>query len=122
MLSLYIDNSPVKIKYLRLNEAGDFPDQRSVNRWSMLSDWLNDKYGIKVYCYTCRLDLDFSKATFAVNGSNEEINNAKRFFICVDKDEYESLPEHSVTCKGNCRLCKLCYDSKYKGVIYCKQH
>lgn len=32
MLVYYILNSPIKIKYVRLNEAGDFPNQQSVNR------------------------------------------------------------------------------------------
>ena len=32
MLMYYILYSPVQIKYVRLNEAGDFPNQQSVDR------------------------------------------------------------------------------------------
>lgn len=38
MLIHYIIYSPIKIKYVRLNEAGDFPDQQSIERWSKIGN------------------------------------------------------------------------------------
>lgn len=121
LLMYYIINSPVKITHVRLNEAGDFPDQQSIYRWDRLSKWLLKVFKIKTYCYTCREDLDFSNVSFAVNASNENIQ-ADRYFFCVDKEYYENLPDNTVKCKGDCNKCKLCYDSGYRGIIYVKQH
>lgn len=121
MLMYYILNSPVKIKYIRLNEAGDFPNQQSIERWSKISLWSYRVFNIKTYCYTCREDLNFKKVNFIVNSSSPKIK-AHRWFFCIDKVQYEQLPNNSVKCKGDCSICKLCYDSKYQGIIYCKQH
>lgn len=121
MLVHYIINSPIKIKYVRLNEAGDFPDQQSVKRWDKIGNWLYKQFGIKTYCYTCREDLDFKGVHFIVNSSSPNIKG-HRWFFCVNKEQFNQLPKGSVKCKGNCRVCKLCYDSHYQGVIYCKQH
>lgn len=122
MLDCYITNAPLAIKYVRLNEAGDFFDQQTVNRWSNISNWLFEKFNIKTYCYTCRGDLNFDNVSFSVNSSTSNIKSADRWFFCIDKKQFDQLPKKSVTCKGNCRLCKLCYDSNYHGIIYCRQH
>lgn len=121
MLKIYIENAPQKIKYIRLNEAGDFPNQYIVQQWNDLADWLYKHYNIKVYCYTAREDLDFSNVNFAVNASSNNIK-ANRYFLCTDKVQFDKLPNNTVKCKGDCRKCKICYDSNYKGIIYCKQH
>lgn len=121
MLMYYILYSPVQIKYVRLNEAGDFPNQQSVDRWSNIGRWLHKVFGIKTYCYTCREDLNFKGVHFIVNSSSPNIK-AHRWFFCVDKTQFEQLPQNAIICKGDCNKCKLCYDSKYQGIIYCKQH
>lgn len=121
LLEVYIKESPIKIKYIRLNEAGDFPHQESVDRWNILSKYFYDNYKIKTYCYTCRNDLDFSNVNFQVNGSRLDIKS-NRHFICIDKKSLSLMPAHTIVCKGNCHICKLCYDSNYKGIIYCQQH
>lgn len=121
MLSAYIENAPITIKYVRLNEAGDFPNQQSIDQWSEISLWLWDTYRIKTYCYTCREDLNFSNVHFIVNSSSLAIR-AHRWFLCTSKEDFEKLPKKAVKCAGDCRKCSLCYDSKYRGIIYCKQH
>lgn len=121
MLMYYIMYSPTKIKYVRLNEAGDFPNQTSVDMWSRISKWLYKLFKIKTYCYTCRSDLNFKNVNFIVNGSNPNVRT-NRWFFCVNKDQFNKLPKSSIKCIGNCRICKLCYESSYQGVIYCKQH
>lgn len=121
ILTVYIQNSPKQIKYIRLNEAGDFIDQLNVNSWSTIAKYMYTHFGIKTYCYTCREDLDFSCCYFTINASSQKIN-AKRYFLCVDKNKFENLSENTIKCKGDCKTCKLCYDSNYSGIIYCKQH
>lgn len=121
ILTVYIQNAPHTIKYIRLNEAGDFLDQESVNRWSNIAEWAFNTFNIKTYCYTCREDLDFSDVKFSVNGSKPSINS-DRHFICLNVNDFRNLPKGTVVCKADCKICKLCYDSNYKGVIYCKQH
>ena len=44
---------------LRFNEAGDFPDQESVDKAQAIAMRLEEKYGIETYCHTSRSDLDF---------------------------------------------------------------
>jgi hypothetical protein len=83
---------------------------------------LFEQFNIKTYCYTCREDLNFDNVSFSVNSSTPNIKSADRWFFCIDKKQFDQLPKKSVTCKGNCRLCKLCYDSNYHGIIYCRQH
>lgn len=121
ILKVYIENSPKTIKYIRLNEAGDFPSQEVVNMFNELSKWLYETFNIKTYCYTAREDLDFSNVCFAVNASNKNIK-ANRYFLCTDKQVFDNLPHNTVKCKGDCKKCRICYDSNYKGIIYCKQH
>lgn len=121
LLLYYIIFAPVKIKYVRLNEAGDFPNQEAIEKWSKIGRWLYKVFGIKTYCYTCREDLNFKGVNFIVNSSSSNIK-AHRWFFCISKKEFEELPKNAVKCKGDCKICKLCYDSKYQGVIYCKQH
>lgn len=65
--------------------------------------------------------MDFSDVKFSVNGSKPSIN-ADRHFICLTVNDFRNLPKGTVVCKADCKICKLCYDSNYKGVIYCKQH
>ena len=56
-----------------------------------------------------------------VNSSSPNIK-AHRWFFCVDKFQFNNLPNNAVRCKGDCRKCNLCFNSRYQGVIYCKQH
>lgn len=121
MLLYYIVYAPVQIKYVRLNEAGDFPNQQSIDRWDKIGRWLYKIFNIKTYCYTCREDLNFNNVHFIVNSSSPRIKT-DRLFLCTDKDKFKLLPKDVVKCMGNCRICNLCYESNYKGIIYCKQH
>lgn len=122
ILESYINNCPHEIKYIRLNEAGDFPNQQSVDLWDEIAEYFDNYYNIKTYCYTCRSDLNFCHIIhYNVNASITSIH-AQRYFLCVDKETYAQLDPKVVKCKGDCRICSLCYKSSYKGVIYVKQH
>jgi hypothetical protein len=92
-----------------------------VGIFNELANWLYGTFNIKTYCYTAREDLDFSNVYFAINASNQNIK-ANRYFLCTDKQIFDNLPNYTIKCKGDCKKCKICYDSNYKGIIYCKQH
>ena len=122
LLTSYIENASTKIKYIRINEAGDFPHQESVILWERIAKYFSIKKNIKTYGYTCREDLDFSSCKYLIVNSSSYKIKAKRYFMCVDKSTFEQLTIKDIKCRGNCRICKLCYDSPYVGTIYCRQH
>ena len=91
------------------------------NTFFQIEMFINEAFNIKTYCYTAREDLDFSNVYFAVNASSQNIK-ANRYFLCTDKQTFDNLPNRTIKCKGDCKKCSICYDSNYKGIIYCKQH
>ncbi|MGL5689732.1 MAG: GP88 family protein [Bacteroidales bacterium] len=124
LFKLYIEFAPKSnpIKQLRLNEAGDFINQDAVDKFSIVATWLKEEYNIITYAYSCRIDLDFSKRTFILNASHSEINSYDRMFKCTPKTEYKKLTKTDVKCYGDCKRCKICYQDKYKGIVYCLEH
>jgi hypothetical protein len=91
------------IKYLRFSEAGDFRSQDDVDKMSKIANML-DMYGVRVYGYTARLDLDYSKVheNMIVNGSG---------FMVHNKFTATKGPRSSVlglVCPGDCRDCHMC--------------
>lgn len=108
----------VKIKYLRVSECGDFRSQMDVEKLSEIADRLK-KYGILVYTYTKRRDLNFEKISdnLTVNGSDFMLHNEFRIV-----DEYS---DDSVRCAQNCAICDLCknrnhllIENKFHGVAF----
>jgi len=106
-----------KIKYLRVNESGDFRNQWDVNRLSKVADALKC-YNIRLYCYTAREDLNFTKVSdnMVVCGSSFMADNE---FTAVPKD-YE-LQSGELICPGNCRECHACKNKNSVKVV-CKYH
>ena len=118
-------NMKTKITKLRLNEAGDFRNQEEIKKWNNIAGRVKKDYGIDTYTYTARSDLDFSRApNIVVNGSNPNIRGAIREFRCVSSEEYNSIKcsKDMYKCPGNCRICNVCSERKFKGIIYCKKH
>lgn len=93
-----------EIKYVRFSEAGDFRTQADVDKMSELAEYLNT-FNIRVYGYTARQDLDFSRisSNMIVNGSGFKVSNN---FQAVPKTQPLQL-----MCPGNCRSCSLCKTS-----------
>lgn len=124
VLGMYIKeaskNNPVKT--VRLNEAGDFANQEAIEKFNIISEWLKQEHNITVYAYTCRRDLDFTNRKFILNASIPEINSFDRQFRCTPKEEFKQLTKKDVKCFGDCKLCRICYQNKFKGVVYCEQH
>jgi len=96
-------SSNKEIKFVRFSEAGDFRDQSDVDKMSEVGRVLG-RFGIGLYGYTAREDLDFSKCdkNMVVNGSGFMIHNA---FTAVKKEEVE---QGEWVCKQDCRVCDKC--------------
>lgn len=125
LVELYLLLAPAtaKIKKVRLNEAGDFISQYHVDMFDYIAGYLNKNYGIETYCYTCRIDLDFSATRhLIINASRPEVNKYNRIFRGMPKDEFKALPKKAVKCKGDCKICSICSTSGFSGVVYCKEH
>ena len=126
MMTAYIDNASEKIEYIRLNEAGDFKDQEQVQQWSEIAEYYEQNNGIHTYTYTARADLDFSEATFTVNGSLPNIKGAAREYRCIPQQDFDALPtklpQGEYKCPGDCKKCHVCFNDKFKGLIYCRKH
>lgn len=103
---------------IRLNEAGDFHSQKCVDKAEEIAKMLR-RFGIRVYCYTSRDDLNFSKCRhLIVSGSGfmkEGISN--EFRIVYDlKDK----PKGYGVCSGDCRVCNRCTMRNLRTVV--KKH
>lgn len=125
LMEAYIDNAPEQIRYIRLDEAGDFRDQNQVIQWNKIARYFWDTRQIGTYTYTARIDLDFSKANYiCVNGSLPGIEGAAREYKCVPHDVYDNMtPQNGVhLCPGDCHNCNMCFTDKFSGIIYCRKH
>ena len=114
-----------KIKKLRINEAGDFRDQKEIKKWNKIAGRLRKEHDIVTYTYTARSDLDYSRApNIIVNGSNPGIRGAVREFRCIEPDEYDNMTvsKGQYKCPGDCRICNVCSGRRFKGVVYCRRH
>lgn len=134
-----------KITDIRLNEAGDFPCQLSVDLWVKFAKKIGSKYGINVHAYTAR-NLDFSNrpSNFSVLPSHEGINIGKepnRRFHAVNDNLYDSLKGgdtvdenhqpilgdrngkkfYKCPCgegEPHCDMCRVCFNRNRTGVPY----
>jgi len=97
---------PVPFKALRLNESGDFHSQACVDKAEEIARHLA-KYKVKVYCYTARKDLDFSKVrNLVILGSNfHKVGMRGTFKMVLNKKD---KPSGYGICKGDCRVCNRC--------------
>jgi hypothetical protein len=128
LIETYIEQAPVRIKYIRISEDGDFPDQDTLNFCDKLAGHIKAKYGIQTAAYTHR-QLDYSGVkNIIINASDYRIKNATRYFICTDKESWSNLPEGMsdgstqpggidtsngvFKCHCDCRKCYFCYKTK----------
>lgn len=108
LLEMYIEESVVRINYIRLSEAGDFIDQEQLNTAKRLALLIYNKYKIKTVVYSAR-HLDFGSNNpkvitkdksytqpkfedyFIVNASNFSVMNPTRYYLAKPKEEIKSL-------------------------------
>lgn len=91
-------------KYLRFNESGDFWCQEDIEKMSQIAEFMKLK-GITTYGYTARSDLDFSRASFLIKGSDNDKGNNGRTTIIGRGD---AVPDGYLECPGSCKRCNLC--------------
>ena len=77
-----------KVRFIRYNEAGDFPNMKFLQAAAAFSKKMRDEYGVLSMAYTARVGLDFSTP---LEGTNEPIDhiikiNASRVDIKRSKD------------------------------------
>lgn len=65
----------LKLKYVRFNEAGDFPNQAMVDEAVEFCNWAKDNYDIQCMAYTAMNNLNFYELSqvCAINASTDEI-------------------------------------------------
>jgi len=107
------------IKYLRVNESGDFWSQACVQKLNHLAHYLWEQYGIKTYTYTARKDLDFNGVHFNIKGSSfmaphgMTITRPKAWLEAQGDLKtgfyLEAMTLYKV-CPMDCRKCKVCLD------------
>lgn len=101
-------NSLKKSPYLkiRLNESGDFRNQNDIVKVEKIAMMLR-RFGIRVYGYTSRKDLDFSKLHHTIiSGSGFTKKGISNIFQIIGKKE-KPMKGYRM-CKGNCRICDRC--------------
>lgn len=100
---------------IRFNESGDFWSQKCVNKIEEIAKKLS-MFGIKVYCYTARKDLDFSKVKHVIiSGSNFQKEGVSNIFKMILKKE--DRPKGYGICKGDCSVCNRCMKRNMKTAI-----
>lgn len=108
----------IKFNALRFNESGDFWSQECVNKAELIANILGG-YGIKVYVYTSRSDLDFSKClNLVVLGSGFVKDGVKgQFNIIESLNDYVSYMSNNFgLCNGDCSTCTRCLNG-LKSVV-----
>lgn len=61
------------IKYIRLNESGDFYTQECITKAEQIAKYFWQNYKIQVYTYTARADLDYENVRYLlVKGSGHD--------------------------------------------------
>jgi hypothetical protein len=103
------------VKYLRMNESGDFWGQRCVSKLSMLAQYLKHEYQLITYCNSARKDLDFSKARFKVKSSGYDNGNNGQ---CIVIDSVDDLPKGWKLCPTKCTECDMCKERDGVNVAF----
>ena len=101
-----------KMLQFRFSEAGDFRNQKDVDKMSEICMILS-KNGIKCYGYTARTDLDLSKlltwsSVNVSNDLNDWKNKGANRFVAVQK-----YSKKNIRCAGSCKICDIC--ARFKG-------
>lgn len=103
---------PSNIKYLRLNESGDFYGQQDVTFAECVAMTLWDRYKIITYGYTARKDLRFDACDhtfFRILGSGFWKSGLYGKFVMFKKKEsLNNLGPYDKVCPGDCKKCSRC--------------
>jgi hypothetical protein len=120
-----------KIKYLRVNESGDFWSQKCVNKLDHIARELK-AYGIHTHTYTARDDLQYQNCHFSVKGSDHGRGNNGRCIVrhpdmiksnrSIDDSAYvESVDGELINftvCPGDCSKCTFCKEFNQLNIVF----
>lgn len=107
------------IRFLRINESGDFWGQACVDKAEAVADHLADKYGIITYGYTARADLDYTGLSWLIirgSGIDERPLGMAGVTKVVEKGEKPG--KNWVICPGNCKACNVCKSHLDQNVAF----
>jgi len=91
---------------IRFNEAGDFHSRACVEKADTIARILSD-FGIVVYCYTSRSDLDYSNVkSLIIMGSGFRKDGVTSEFRIIGKDSEK--PKGYGLCPMDCKQCSRC--------------
>jgi hypothetical protein len=113
---------PEPFTKIRLNEAGDFHGQECIAKAERIAQILH-QYGVRVYCYTSRKDLDFTKRRtkyLVVNGSGFSKAGVQNEFSIVSQEvgaDPKQWPKGYAKCPTDCRVCDRCSLSGKKTFV-----
>jgi len=106
---------PIPFNALRLNEAGDFHTQACLDKAEKIARILK-RYGIKVYCYTSRDDLDFHRVeALKVSGSGFKKDGVVNVFQIIDSKK--DKPKGYKICPMDCHICTRCMKAGMKTAV-----
>jgi len=113
------------VKYIRLNESGDFKTVEDIEKVNEIAKQLPH---IVIYLYTQRRDLlnnlhkEDLQSNLIIQSSNKKVNNFNTF-VALPEPAYKKALEnkHTVACKKNCAICNLC-KVYHKKVIIIEEH
>ena len=121
-----------KIKYLRVNESGDFWSQKCVNKLDHIARELKQYSCIVTYTYTARDDLRYENCGFNVKGSGHfrgnngacivrkqaQIDKNKRVSGYAYVEKFDNKLRTFAICPGDCVKCDICKDSNGLNVVF----
>ena len=100
---------------LRFNESGDFWGPKCVAKAERIATILKP-YGIRVYVYTHRADLDYTGVrNLVVNGSGFQKEGVKNVFMMIR--DVKDRPKGYAVCPMDCRICDRCSIRGNKTVV-----
>jgi len=106
-----------EVSFLRFNEAGDFRNQKDVEKAEEIARIIKQRIDVDTYTYTASDHLDFSMCDYmTVNASNPDIEGyAQRFTVVEDESE---IPEDGFICPQDCSKCHACMSDGGSSDIY----
>jgi len=113
MISVITSRTKNMIKFVRLNESGDFENFEDIKKLSAVAKIVDKAIpGIKFYTYTHRKDLRTKFLTLpgnvTINGSNFKIHNEYHVNNIIPSEIKPELAKNQMVCLDDCSTCNLC--------------
>lgn len=111
-------------EYIRISESGDVYDQSDISKLTTVAKWVYAmRPDVKIYGYTARRDLDWAQVppNVVMNFSGDDVSDAVadvNSFVVVPVGK---LPSKALTCKSNCRVCRLC-KTHHGSQVFIEEH